>query len=76
MSSLGPNDQPTPEAAATESALGSASPNRRLDPRDRLMPAVWIHIDRCNNAPNAAVRFAEHAQALGLLEAITILEAQ
>lgn len=39
-----------------------------------LMPAVWAHIDRCNNAPNEATRFAEHAQALGLLEAITILE--
>lgn len=41
---------------------------------DRLMAEVYVHLDRCNNAPNEAVRFAEHAQALGLLTAVNIVK--
>lgn len=40
----------------------------------RLQVEVDLHLARCNDAPNEATRLAEHAQALGLMRAIDIIE--
>lgn len=64
------SETPTPSAAPA--AVMSGDETRTV--MRALLAEVDLQLDRIKVAPNDAIRFSEHAQALGLLRAVEIVK--